>query len=67
MVACVGINFRDAIAKAGFGTAMSKNLNGKFVLSTTDTIGAGDSVPDPRTPPEERLSLVLRPATIPIR
>jgi phosphate transport system substrate-binding protein len=67
MVASAGISFRDAIAKAGFSTAMSKNLNGKFVLPTADTIGAGDSVLDPRTPPDERLSLVLRPATIPIR
>jgi hypothetical protein len=45
MVAYVGINFRDAIAKAGFGTAMSKNLNGTFVLSTANTIGAATRCP----------------------
>jgi phosphate transport system substrate-binding protein len=58
-VAYVGISFRDAIAKAGLGTAMLKNQNSKFVLPTAETISAGASVLDPRTPPDERLSLVF--------
>jgi phosphate transport system substrate-binding protein len=58
-VAYIGVSFRDAIAKAGLGTAMLKNQNGKFVLPTADTISAGASVLDPRTPPDERLSLVF--------
>jgi len=55
----VGVSFRHAIAKSGLGTAMLKNQNGKFVLPTTETITAGASVLDPRTPPDERLSLVF--------
>ena len=58
-IAYIGISFRDAIAKAGLGTAMLKNQNGKFVLPTAETISAGASVLDPRTPPDERLSLVF--------
>jgi phosphate transport system substrate-binding protein len=58
-VAYVGISFRDAIAKAGLGTALLKNQNGKFLLPTAETIDAGASVLDPRTPPDERLSLVF--------
>jgi phosphate transport system substrate-binding protein len=58
-VAYVGVSFRDAAAKAGLGVAMLKNQNGKFVLPTTQTITAGASVLDPRTPPDERLSLVF--------
>lgn len=58
-VAYVGISFRNAIARAGLGTAMLKNQNGKFVLPTAETIAAGASVLDPRTPPDQRLSLVF--------
>ena len=58
-VAYIGISFRDAIAKAGLGMVMLKNQNGKFVLPTADTISAGASVLDPRTPLDERLSLVF--------
>jgi len=58
-VAYVGISFRDAIAKAGLGTSPLKNQNGKFVLPTAETIDADASVLDPRTPPDQRLSLVF--------
>jgi phosphate transport system substrate-binding protein len=58
-VAYIGISFRQAIAKAGLGTAPLKNQDGKFVLPTAETIGAGASVLDPRTPPDQRLSLVF--------
>jgi phosphate transport system substrate-binding protein len=58
-VAYIGISFRQAIAKAGLGTAPLKNQNGKFVLPTAETIDAGASVLDPRTPPDQRLSLVF--------
>jgi len=58
-VAYISISFRDAIAKAGLGMVMLKNQNGKFVLPTADTISAGASVLDPRTPLDERLSLVF--------
>ncbi len=58
-IAYIGVSFRDAIAKAGLGSAMLKNQNGKFVLPIAETISAGASVLDPRTPPDERLSLVF--------
>jgi phosphate transport system substrate-binding protein len=60
-VGYVGISYRDAIAKAGIGTAMLKNQAGKFVLPTAETVGAGAAMLDPRTPPDERLSLVFAP------
>jgi phosphate transport system substrate-binding protein len=60
-VAYIGISFRDAVAKAGLGTALLKNQNGKFVLPTVETITAGASALDPRTPPDERLTLVFAP------
>jgi len=58
-LAYIGVSFRDAIAKAGLGTAMLKNQNGRFVLPTAETITAGAAVLDPRTPADERLSLVF--------
>ena len=38
---------------------MLKNQSGKFVLADAETISAGASVLDPRTPADERLSLVF--------
>ncbi|HEY1857956.1 phosphate ABC transporter substrate-binding protein PstS [Acidocella sp.] len=55
----IGISFRAAIAKTGLGTAMLKNQDGKFLLPTPDTIAAAAAVLDPRTPPDERLTLVF--------
>jgi phosphate transport system substrate-binding protein len=60
-VGYVGVSFREAIAKAGLGTAMLKNQDGKFVLPTAETVSKGASKLDPRTPPDERLSLVFAP------
>jgi phosphate transport system substrate-binding protein len=54
----VGISFRTAIIKAGLGTAMLRNQNGKFLLPTPGTISAAASTLDPRTPADERLTLV---------
>ena len=60
-VGYVGISFKGAIAKAGLGTALLQNQSGKFVLPTPDTINAAASSLDPRTPPDERLTLVFAP------
>ncbi len=60
-VGYVGISFRDAIAKAGLGTAMLRNQAGRFLLPTRETVTAGASKLDPRTPQDERLSLVFAP------
>lgn len=51
-LAYIGVSFRDAAAKAGLGTALLKNQNGKFLLPTAETVAAGASVLDPRTPPD---------------
>jgi phosphate transport system substrate-binding protein len=58
-LAYIGVSFAGAARKAGLGTAWLKNQNGKFLLPTPTTIAAGASVLDPRTPPDERLSLVF--------
>jgi phosphate transport system substrate-binding protein len=60
-IAYIGISFSDDVAKAGLGTALLKNQSGKFPLPTAETISAGASVLDPRTPADERLSLVFAP------
>ncbi|MFZ3237121.1 MAG: phosphate ABC transporter substrate-binding protein PstS [Stellaceae bacterium] len=58
-VGYAGVSFRDAIKTAGLGTALVKNQNGKFVLPNAETITAGASELDSRTPPDQRLSLVF--------
>jgi phosphate transport system substrate-binding protein len=57
----VGISFSHDAGKAGLTTVMLKNQSGKFVVPTAATISAAASVLDPRTPPDERLSLVDAP------
>jgi len=60
-IAYIGISFHDAIAKAGLGTAMIKSQAGEFLLPTPETISNAASELDPRTPPDERLSLAYAP------
>ncbi len=60
-VGYIGVSLHDAIAKSGLGTAMLKNQSGEFLLPTAETISMGASKLDPRTPPDERLSLVFAP------
>jgi phosphate transport system substrate-binding protein len=60
-IAYIGTSFRDAIAKAGLGTALIGNQAGKFLLPNETTVRAAASVLGPRTPPDERLSLVYAP------
>jgi phosphate transport system substrate-binding protein len=57
----VGVSFRDAIAKASLGTAPLKNQSGYFLLPTAETISKGASELDPRTPADQRLTLVFAP------
>jgi phosphate transport system substrate-binding protein len=49
------------VGKAGLGTVLLKNQSGKFVVPTARSISAAASVLDPRTLPDERLSLVYAP------
>jgi len=60
-VAYIGISFQDEVAKAGLGTALLGNQSGKFLLPTAETVGTAASALDPRTPADERLSLVYAP------
>jgi phosphate transport system substrate-binding protein len=60
-IAYVGISFHEAIARAGLGTARLENQSGQFLLPTAQTVSAAASMLDSRTPPDERLSLVLAP------
>jgi phosphate transport system substrate-binding protein len=60
-VGYAGISFRDDTAKAGIGTVSLKNQSGKFVVPTPAAVSAAASALDPRTPPDERLSLVDAP------
>jgi phosphate transport system substrate-binding protein len=57
----VGISYAEQIAKAKLGTAMLKNQDGKFLLPTPQSIADAAAQLDPRTPPDERLSLVFAP------
>ncbi len=57
----VGISFRHAAGEAGLATVLLKNQDGKFVHPSAETISAAASVLDPRTPADERLSLVDAP------
>jgi phosphate transport system substrate-binding protein len=59
----VGISFSDKLAAAQLGTVALKNGAGEFVLPSKDTITAGAASLGPRTPADERLSLVFAPAS----
>jgi len=60
-VGYVGVSFEDAADKAGLITAMLKNQDGKFLLPTEATITAAAAALTPRTPADERLTLVFAP------
>lgn len=57
----VGVSFHDAIAKAGLGTAALQSYDGEFLLPTPQANEAAASALWPRTPPDERLTLVNAP------
>jgi phosphate transport system substrate-binding protein len=60
-VGYVGVSFHDQIAKAGLGTAALQSYDGEFLLPTPQSIEAAASALWPRTPPDERLTLVNAP------
>ena len=57
----VGISFAADVATAGLDTAAVKSYSGEFLLPTPETIAAAAAVLTPRTPPDERLTLVNAP------
>jgi phosphate transport system substrate-binding protein len=58
-IAYVGVSFAAQLAKNGLGTAAIENKAGKFVLPTTQTVGAAASSLVTATPPDERISLIF--------
>jgi phosphate transport system substrate-binding protein len=62
-VGYVGGSFQDEASKAGLITAMLQNQDGKFLLPTAATITAAAAELTPRTPPDERLTLVFAPGS----
>jgi phosphate transport system substrate-binding protein len=57
----IGVSFHNEIAKAGLGTALMKSNSGEYLLPTSDTITAAAASLTPRTPVDERLTLVNAP------
>jgi phosphate transport system substrate-binding protein len=62
-VGYVGGSFQDDAAKAGLITAMLQNQDGQFLLPTPATIAAAAAELTPRTPADERLTLVFAPGS----
>jgi phosphate transport system substrate-binding protein len=60
-IAYVGVSFERQIEDAGLGSALVKSQDGAYLKPTPATILAAASALDPRTPPDERLSLVFAP------
>jgi phosphate transport system substrate-binding protein len=60
-VGYLGASFKADADKAGLATAMLQNQSGKFVLPTPATVTAAAAVLSPRTPPDQRLTLVFAP------
>ena len=56
-----GVSFHQEIAKAGIGTAAVRSYDGEFLLPTPQAIEAAAAALWPRTPPDERLTLVNAP------
>jgi phosphate transport system substrate-binding protein len=60
-VGYVGISLHEDVAKAGIGTAALKSDDGEFLLPTPQAIEAAAAALWPRTPQDERLTLVNAP------
>lgn len=60
-VGYLGASFEGDANKAGLKIAMLQNEDGNFVLPTAATVAAAAASLTPRTPPDERLTLVYAP------
>jgi phosphate transport system substrate-binding protein len=54
----LGVSFHNEIAEAGLGTALLKSYSGEFLLPSPETVAAAAASLTPRTPADERLTLV---------
>jgi phosphate transport system substrate-binding protein len=57
----VGISLRGDVTKAELGTAALKSYSGEFLLPTSASIAAAAAALGPRTPADQRLTLVNAP------
>jgi len=57
----LGASLKADADKAGLAIALLQNQDGKFLLPTPATITAAAAALTPRTPPDERLTLVFAP------
>ncbi|HET9095390.1 MAG TPA: phosphate ABC transporter substrate-binding protein PstS [Candidatus Baltobacteraceae bacterium] len=60
-IAYVGVSFLNETNAAHLGYAALANRDGKFVLPTPETISAAASALVPKTPKDERISLIYAP------
>ncbi len=58
-IAYIGTSFQDAIEKAQLGIAALENHDGKFVLPEAKTAAAAAAVMVPKTPKDQRISLIF--------
>ncbi len=57
----IGVSFQDKVKAANLGTAMVRSFSGQFLLPTPQTMTAAAASLTPRTPEDERLSLINAP------
>jgi len=60
-IAFIGISFENAINSTGLGTAALENRSGQFVLPTKQMMKAAVKATAPKTPKDERISLIFAP------
>lgn len=60
-VAYIGTSYEDAIVSDGLGIAELKNHDGNFVLPSAQTADAAAGQMVPKTPKDERVSLIFAP------
>jgi phosphate transport system substrate-binding protein len=60
-IAYIGISYQEQITKAGLGMAMLENQAGHFVLPDPKTVKAAAAAMVPKTPADQRISLIFAP------
>ena len=60
-ISYIGSSYQNAIESDGLGIAMLQNHDGKFVLPEAKTADAAAAIMQPKTPKDERISLIFAP------
>jgi len=60
-IAYIGVSYKDQTDKAGLGEAKLKNRAGNYVLPDEKTVPAAAAKMVPKTPKDERISLIFAP------